>query len=250
MARETWADKMARGQKTYYAPGDKSRSFTKDQFMQRYGYDPEQYAGGMSQTERDSKAQIERLKAEAEAMPQLPEYKGLSTLGEKGVYTPQLIQGVEIQRQLEESPWYRMALQKQAAEEAQRVGAGARQAQTSMAQARAGLAARGGLRGGAAERLAGRAGENLMLTRQNILGQGAVERSGLGMQGTDLASRIAQQNVAAQNAAREFNVKANILDLAGAENRALKKYEEEMKLKGGEAAARAQTGGGKGGIFG
>jgi hypothetical protein len=200
---------------------------------------------GPTAGERNLQARLDQLKAEQEAMPKLAAFQGLGSLGEAGVYRPTTISGEMIQQQISQSPWLKMALEKQAAEQAQRMNLGAKQAQTSAAQARANIAMRGGLRGGAAERLGAQAGENLLLQRQNILGQGAVERGQLGMQGADLASKIAQQNVAAENAAREFNVKANIMDLAARENRALREYEEQMKLKGGEAAAKAQSSGGK-----
>lgn len=177
--------------------------------------------------------------------PVLGEYQGISTLPGGGMLQARQLTGADITREMEQSPWYRMALQKQAAEEAQRVGAGARQAQTAAAQAQAGLAARGGLRGGAAERLAGRAGENLMLTRQNILGQGAVERGNLGMQGADIASRLGQFNVGQQSATDVRNLQTQLADLSAQEDRKKFLYGEGMKAKGSAMTAQAMENAGK-----
>lgn len=231
----------------YYAPGIRDRAYKKDEFIQKFGYDPSQQYGaqGPTQAERDYAAKVKQLEAEKAALPKLGAYQGISSLGQKGIYTAKGVTGQDIQAEIERSPWLKMALEKQAAEQAQRMNLGASQAQSAAAQARSSLASRMGLRGGAAERLGQQAGENLMMTRQNILGQGALERSGLGMQGADLASKIAQQNTAAENAANQFNVQANLLDLAARENRKLQQYQEEMKLKGGVESAKATASGGK-----
>lgn len=182
--------------------------------------------------------------------PQLSPWQGISSLGEKGVYTPQTISGEAIQKEMESSPWYSMAKQRQGLEEAQRLTGATQQAGTQAAQARGMLASRGGLRGGAAERLAGSAAENLAMMRQGIAGQGAEARADLGMKGLGLATDIAGRNVEAANRAREFNVGANIADLRAQNERNMQQYLEEMKLKGAEATSEAiRKSKGGGGFF-
>lgn len=200
---------------------------------------------GPTRAERDLQATVDKLKAERDAMPKLDKYEGLASLGPKGVYTANTVSGQDIATEMRQSPWYRMALEKQQAEQSSLMNRGAQESRTAAAQAMSGLASRGGLRGGAAERLNMQSADNLALMKQNIRGQGAIERSNLGMQGADLASKMLQSNTNALNDASKFNVQANILDLGARENRKLRQYEEQMKLKGGEAAARAQSSGGK-----
>lgn len=183
--------------------------------------------------------------------PVLSPYKGIESiraegnLKEGGMIEPRMLTGADISKQMEESPWYKMALQNQAAEQALRMGQGVQQSAAGAAQARAGLAARGGLRGGAAERLAQRAGENMLTTKQNILGQGAVERSGIGMQAADLGSRIGQFNVNQGTAADVQNLRTNLLNLDAQEKRKLFEYGEGMKMKGAGMTAQATENAGK-----
>lgn len=182
--------------------------------------------------------------------PQLSPWQGISTLGEKGIFTPQTISGQAIQTEMESSPWYAMAKQRQGLEEAQRLTGATQQAGTQAAQARGMLASRGGLRGGAAERLAGSAAENLALMRQGIAGQGAEARADLGIKGLGLATDILGRNVDAMNRAREFNVGANIADLRAQNERNMQQYLEEMKLRGAEATSEAiRKSKGGGGFF-
>ena len=79
------------------------------------------------------------------------------------------------------SPWLKMAQEKQGLEETGLINSAAAQQAGAEAGARANLAMRGGLRGGAAERLATAGGNNLALARQGVRQQGALERSGLGL---------------------------------------------------------------------
>lgn len=184
----------------------------------------------------------------APAGPQLSPWQGISSLGEEGQIRAKTVSGQDIQTQMEQSPWYKMALEKQGAEQAQLMNQAAGQQGSALAQARSGLAMRGGLRGGAAERLAASGAENLAETMQKQRMSGAIERGQLGMQGADLASRVAQFNVGAENLAQAQNVQNRIADLQAQNARDFARYQEEMKMRGAEATAEGirRSGGGKG----
>lgn len=180
--------------------------------------------------------------------PQLSPWAGISSLGESGVIKPKTLTGQDIQTQMEESPWYKMALQRQEAEQAQLMDQATRQQAGALAGARSQLAMRGGLRGGAAERMAASGAENLTNLLQQQRQAGAVERGQLGMQGADLASRLGQFNIGAENLAQAQNVQNMIADLQAKNARDLARYQEEMKMRGAEATAEGirRSGGGKG----
>lgn len=192
------------------------------------------------------KAETERLAKEA-ALPQLGEYKGIETLAGGGQLAAKTISGAEIQSQLEQSPWYRMALQKQGAEQSSLMDQAARQQAGALAGARSQMAMRGGLRGGAAERLAASGAQNLLQTMQQQRQAGAIERGQLGMQGADLASRLAQFNIGQQSEAEKINLQTQLANLAAQENRKLQQYGERMK---GYAAEKTSEGIGSGGSSG
>lgn len=184
------------------------------------------------------KAETDRIAREAE-MPQLEDYRGIETLANGGQITARTLTGADIQKQMEESPWYRMALQRQGAEEARMIDQTARQQAGSLASARSNLAMRGGLRGGAAERMATAGSQNLLEMMQQQRQAGAIERGQLGMQGADLASRIGQFNVGQQTQADTVNLQTQLANLAAQENRKLQKYGEKMK---GYAAEKTSEG--------
>lgn len=182
--------------------------------------------------------------------PQLSPWVGISSLGEKGVLTPSLVTGQAIQSEMENSPWYQMALKKQAAEQDRLLGQTQQQQAGQLAQARGQLAMRGGLRGGSAERLAMGGAESGLLASQNIRGSGAMERGQLGMQGIDLARKTVEGNVGAQNTAQQFNIQNQIADLTAQNARNLAQYQEQMKMLGANATADAiRRSGGGGGFF-
>jgi len=182
------------------------------------------------------------------SMPQLSPWLSIESLGEKGKLTPSLITSKAIQEEMDASPWYKMALERQGMEESKQRGASEQQMATQAAQARGLLASRGGLRGGAAERLASQSADNLALMRQGILGQGAEARADLGLKGLGLASDIVGRNVSAENVARQQNVANVWADLQNQNARNLEKYREEMKMKGAEETSEGirKSGGGKG----
>jgi hypothetical protein len=188
-------------------------------------------------------AETKRLAEEA-GMPQLETYKGIETLPGGGQLTARQLSGADIQREMEASPWYRMALQKQEAEQATLMDQTARQQAGALAGARSQMAMRGGLRSGAAERMATAGAENVANLMQQQRQAGAVERGQLGMQGADLASRLGQFNVGQQAGTDVTNLQAQIANLAQQENRKMQQYGERMK---GYAAERTSQGIGSGG---
>lgn len=195
------------------------------------------------------RAQTRRLAQEAE-MPQLGEYQGIESLPGGGQLAARTVSGEEIQRQMEQSPWLKMAMEKQQAEQAQLMDQAARQQQGALAGARSQLAMRGGLRGGAAERMAASGAEGLTNLMQQQRQTGAVERGQLGMQGADLASRMAQFNVGQQAATDVGNLQTRLADLANKERRKLFQYGEGMKGYAAEKTAQGYEGGGSPGLFG
>jgi len=188
--------------------------------------------------------ETKRLAKEA-GMPQLEAYKGIESLAGGGQLTARQLSGADIQREMEASPWLKMAMEKQAAEQSRLLGQGQQQQASQLAQARANLAMRGGLRGGSAERLAMGGAEGGLLAAQNVRGAGAIERGQLGMQGADLASRLAQFNVGQQAEADRINLQAQIANLGAQENRKLQQYGERMKGYAAEKTGQAYSGGGK-----
>jgi hypothetical protein len=184
------------------------------------------------------KAETKRLAKQAE-MPQLEAYKDLSSLPGQGQLTARTLSGEDIEKQMKESPWYKMALEKQGAEQAQLMDQAARQQAGALAGAQSSLAMKGGLRGGAAERMAASGAENLTNLMQQQRQAGAVERGQLGMQGADLASRLGQFNVGQQTGTDVANFQAQIANLAAQENRKLQQYGEQMR---GYAAEKTSTG--------
>lgn len=190
------------------------------------------------------KAETERLAKEA-ALPQLEDYQGISTLEGDGKLTARTLTGADIQKQMEESPWYKMALEKQGAEQARLMDQAARQQAGAMAGARTQLAMRGGLTGGAAERMATSGAGNLAEMMQQQRQAGAVERGQLGMQGADLASRLGQFNIGQQTQADVTNLQTQLMDLAAKENRRLQQYGERMKGYAAEKTSEGYSSGGK-----
>lgn len=164
------------------------------------------------------------------AQPPAPALGGGGGMPQLAAYKP--LTGADIQKEFETSPWMKMATERQKAEQALQLNQAATQAGTQAAMAQANLAARGGLRGGAAERLAGAGAESAMMAGQGIRGQGAAERGQLGMQGLGIAAQTVGQNVAGEN------------------ERNMLQYQEQMKQLGAGATAEAiKRSGGGGGFF-
>lgn len=181
--------------------------------------------------------------------PKLAEYEGIGTLADKGQLQARTLSGEEIQRQMAQSPWLKMAFQRQEAEQAQLMDQAAKQQQGAMAGARSQLAMKGGLRGGAAERMATAGAEGLTNLMQQQRQGAAVERGQLGMQGADLASRLGQFNIGQQAGTDVTNLQTRLADLANRERRKLFQYGEGMKGYAAEKTAQGYEGGGSTGLF-
>lgn len=187
---------------------------------------------------------------EEAAKPKLEKYEGIGTLADKGQLKARTLSGEEIQRQMALSPWLKMAFERQEAEQAQLMDQAAKQQAGAMAGARSQLAMKGGLRGGAAERMATAGAEGLTNLMQQQRQGAAVERGQLGMQGADLASRIGQFNIGQQAGTDVTNLQTRLADLANKERRKLFQYGEGMKGYAAEKTAQGYEGGGGGGLFG
>ena len=177
--------------------------------------------------------------------PTLANRVDMSSLGDQGLIKASTISGSDIQKQMDESPWLRAAMQKQASEQSMLLDQANRNSMAGSAQARAALAAKGGLRTGAAERLAGASGNDLALMRQNILGQGALERGNLGMTGANLATDISRFNAGNIQTADTQNVQNRLQNINDQNQWNKFKYGEEMKLKGAGMSSQAIANAGK-----
>jgi hypothetical protein len=182
--------------------------------------------------------------------PKLAEYEGIGTLADKGQLQARTLSGKEIQSQMAQSPWLKMAFERQEAEQSRLMDQAARQQAGALAGARSNLAMRGGLRGGAAERMATAGAENVANLMQQQRQGGAVERGQLGMQGADLASRLGQFNIGQQTGADVTNLQTRLADLANTERRKLFQYGEGMKGYAAEKTAQGYENSGSGGLFG
>lgn len=132
----------------------------------------------------------------------------------------------------QQSPWLAQQLEQQQNMQNQQLNQGAQQAATAAASAQAGLARRGGLSSGAAERLAGAAQDQRALGAQDIYGQGAQQR--LGMQTQDM-----QQQRDYLTGLGQQNIQTRLGELARKQDFDLKKYEEDMKAYGARKSAEA-----------
>jgi len=178
---------------------------------------------------------------QAGARPELSPWESMNQANIRGtdLYRPTTVTGSEIQKQMEESPWYKMALQKQGLEEANLMNQAAAQQAGALAGSRSQLAMRGGLRGGSAERLAMSGAENLASTMQRQRMAGALERSNLGMQSADLASKLAQANAQTLTEAQARNIGAGVGELDKQRAYELAKYQEQMKGYAAEKTGQA-----------
>jgi hypothetical protein len=127
------------------------------------------------------------------------------------------------------NPWQQMALQKQGAEQAKAMDEAARQQSGALAGARSSMAMRGGLRGGAAERLAASGAQNLAQTMQQQRQVGAIQRGDIGLRGAEMAKEIAQGNVAAQTEGQARNIQAGLNEIGAKRGYDVARYQEQMK---------------------
>ena len=168
--------------------------------------------------------------------PTLSGYDGIDTLGGKQTLNASTIQN---------SPWMGMALDRQAADQSRALDSSVGNQAGALAGARSNLAMKGGLTGGASERL-GMAGMNdAANARQGILNQGMSDRAGLGMQNAQMQTGIDQFNAGQTQGANQFNVGQSIADLGRKNDQGRFKYGEEMKLKGAAMSGQAMENSGK-----
>ena len=134
------------------------------------------------------------------------------------------------------SAWAQMATQQQQLDETNQLNNAARAGAGQQAGARSMLAMRGGLRGGAAERLAAGGAEANLMAQQDIRNQGAGNRLNIGMQDetsknqllgnligaqqsvAGYKSGLDQQNIANKMGQQQFNIQ-NVLGQIGEKNK-------------------------------
>jgi hypothetical protein len=171
-----------------------------------------------------------------------------------------------------DSAWAKLMLQKQGIEEGTARDAAAKSAGAAQAQARASLAMRGGLTGGARQRIAMTGARNAMDERQNIARQGLTDRLSVrtedekqrmntltqlpGMevqalqpefQKTQLWSNMSQFDNSNKLKANEFNIQQAIGEKRAKDQFEMQKYNANMQTwaanKQGEATEKASSGG-------
>lgn len=158
------------------------------------------------------------------------------------------------------SAWAQLMLEKQKAEELAARDAAARQAATQAAQARGQLAMRGGLRGGARERLAQYSMRDALAARQDVAKQGIGSRFGiltedesqrmkLLPQFAEQEGKLAEYNLGLTNNAQKYNIEQALKEKAARDEAEMQQYQERMKgwAAEKEAQATASQGGGGGG---
>ena len=150
------------------------------------------------------------------------------------------------------SPWLQLQLQKQNMDQMNQMAQAAKQSAGATAAARSNLAMRGGLSGGAAERLARGGSQDLNAQRQNIMNQGAQNRINLGIQDESNKNQLLGQAVSANQAQNAQNIGIGQFNAQNtlAENNAnnafnMSKYQEQMKAYGAGKSANAIANGGK-----
>lgn len=167
-------------------------------------------------------------------------------------------------RALQEGPsaWQNLALKQQGLEEKSARENLAQQGASAAAQARSNLAMRGGLSGGAAERLAMNQARAGMAGQQQLGAQGAQARANLALQDEQMRNQflsqlpqqdLAQANLAMQNRSgqlgvQEKNIAGALSDKQAQRQADLSKYQEQMKAYSAKQAGQAmREAGGSGG---
>ena len=224
--------------------GDGWQIYNPDTKKWVYSKDPNYRPGNSTVGERNAQAEIERLKAEQAAMPQLSPYQGTSTDGVLNSNYRTTANVVDASTFQQISPWTQMAMDKQAIDERNALDLSGRQQSTGLAQARNNLSMRGGLSSGAAERLAAQGADSLLTSQQGSRNQGMLARANIGMQGAALDTDIAKFNMGAKNTTDQFNMTNNINDLTNQNEWNKYKYGEEMKLMGAKETSKATSSGG------
>jgi hypothetical protein len=176
--------------------------------------------------------------------------KGLSTLRDRATQTGP-------------STWAKMAEESQRLDEQNLLNQASEAQAGQVAGARSGLAMRGGLRGGAAERLAASGQENALLGGQGIRNQGMQGRLGIGMQdesnklnllsqlpGAELSqagylSGLDQQNYTNTQGVNQFNIANALADLNSKNEFKKTLATSKLQAKGAADTASATENAGK-----
>jgi hypothetical protein len=158
------------------------------------------------------------------------DFRRLNTLGNDGVLFPQQVQA---------SPWLQMTKDSQATDYQNMFNNEAQNQQSALKQSQNNMAMRGGLSAGAMARMGGQSEDNLALSRQNILSQGASGAADLNMQGANMEADRQKFNAGLMQGANQFNVGNTIADqdAANAQNRFM--YGQGMALKGAAMSGQA-----------
>ena len=175
------------------------------------------------------------------SMPiQPPQYIGMGN-DPRYIAAAATVDPAELAKNADNSPWLKLALQKQGIEQSNMMDSASRQASTAQASARDSLAMRGGLRSGSAERLAMQGADAEAMAKQGVLNQGSIARAGLGMDSYKNDTALATFNAGQTQGANQFNATANINDLQGRNDNNKFAYGEKMKFLGASNTGDAQA---------
>ena len=178
----------------------------------------------------------------ADVRPELSPWQGMDQgqVRSTDLFRPAMFNAEAMQTGLSAlNPWQQMALKKQEAEQSKAMDEAARQQSGALAGARSSMAMRGGLRGGAAERLAASGAQNLAQTMQQQRQVGAIQRGDIGLRGAEMAKDIAQGNVAAQTEGQARNIQAALAELGAKRGYDVSRYQEQMKGYAAEKTGQA-----------
>lgn len=209
----------------------------------------EQYGRSLSSIERQSG--IVRPEYESPLIKD-PETGQYSLPEQFQIQAPEALLEME-RRALSEGPsaWAQRLEEQQRFQEQGIKDQGARQALAGTMQARQQLAMRGGLGGGAAERLAGQSARNLLESRQQAARAGMEQRMGIGLQDQAMKDQLLQTLPGMQMGMQEANI-GTLSDLLTKQERAKQEdYKTQMQTWAAkeQAAATRSSGGGGGGCF-
>lgn len=148
------------------------------------------------------------------------------------------------------SAWQNLALEKQKLDESALKDSTLQQGSSAAAQARSALASRGGLSGGAAERLAKDQMRNQMSGLQNVGFQGQQARANIGLQDEQMKNQFLQALPGQELAAlqpQQFNIQNAINQNRDLNTANLSAYKDQMAAYGAKQQANAMRGTGGGG---
>lgn len=146
----------------------------------------------------------------------------------------------------EQSQWRQLMEQNVQRQAGEAMARGQAQASNAMSN----LAMRGGLRGGAAERLAAQGSQNALQAGQNVLGQRLqldIQDEANRMQGLQNLGSAELQSAQFGQGTQQFNIQTSLNELLQQRANDINAYNEEMRAWAAERTARATPSGGGGG---